>query len=169
VNFLKLRVSSERLSALLLRLPSVQPLSFTAGGFFLINQHKAEWDPAKIIICEGVSSATRTSCRVCDSTLSTVLQSGGATCNFIALFLKRGVFRHKLNVGIIAGKRRCATTLSDVPFRSYEEEFFKKPVTDFQRSDDFKNNALADAEIRKQLTKYYHARAARDVTGIAAF
>jgi len=99
------------------------------------------------------------------------LQSGGATCNFIALFLKRGVFHHKFNVGIIAGK--IGATLrnnpSDVPFRSYEEEFFKELVADFQRSDDFKNDALADAEIRKQLTKYYHAQAARDVTGIAAF
>jgi hypothetical protein len=78
-----------------LRLPSVQLLFFTAGGFFLINQDKAEWDPAKNNnprFCEGVSSTTRTSCRVCDSNLSTVLQSRGATCNFIALFLKRGVF-----------------------------------------------------------------------------
>ena len=159
MRFLKLRVSLERLSALLLRLLSLQPLFYTGGGFFLINQHKAEWDPAKnnnARFCEGVSSATRTSCRVCDSDLSTVLQSGGATCNFIALFLKRDVFRRKLNVGIIAGK--IGATLrnnpSDVPFRSYEEEFFKELVADFQRSDDFMNNVLADAEIRKQLAKY---------------
>jgi hypothetical protein len=80
-----------------------------------------------------------------------------------SLFLKRGVFRHKLNAGIIAGK--IGATLrnnpSDVPFRCYEKEFFKELVADFQQSDDFKNNVLADAEIRKQLTKYYHARAAR--------
>jgi hypothetical protein len=49
------------------------------------------------------------------------------------------------------------------------KEFLKELVADFQRSDDFKNDVLADAEIRKQLTKYYHARAARDVPGVAAF
>jgi len=126
VRFLKLRVSLQRLSALLLRLPPLRLLFYTVGGFFPINQHKAEWDPAKnnnARFCEEISSATRTSCRVCDSNLLTVLQSGGVTCNFIALFLKRGVFRHKLNVGIIAAK--IGATLrnnpSDGPFRSCEE------------------------------------------------
>jgi hypothetical protein len=113
----------ERLSVLLLRLPPLRLLFIRSVGPFQLINTKRNGTPRKIIMhrfCEELSSATRTCCRVCDSNLSTVLQSGGVTRNFIALFLNRSVFRHKLYVGIIAAK--IGPTLrnnpSDVPFRS---------------------------------------------------
>jgi type I restriction enzyme R subunit len=70
----------------------------------------------------------------------------------------------KLNARIIAGNMGATlrNNPSDVSFRSYEEEFFTELVADFQRSDDFKNIVLADAEMRKQVIKYYHGRAVRE-------